>query len=183
MDSALARYPNNHGALSEGVFVNLLVGNTGEADRLHELLKTTVQNGDEGTECLYYYGRNQPLLAAGHCEAAIRGNENVYSAWSNAGYAALDNNDFQSAVARFSKALQLYDASKEKHTVTQELDVCWGLIVAEYYSGDKKDAKTLYRAVKKDYPQFVTTTALKQLPLVWSDGTVKLIDKIAADFK
>jgi tetratricopeptide (TPR) repeat protein len=183
MDSALSRYPKSHDVLSEGVFINLLVGNTGEADRLHELLKKTAQGDDEGTDCLYYYGRNQPLLATGHCEAAIRGNGNNYSAWSNAGYAALDNGDFQSAVSRFSKAVQLFDASKEKHTGTQELDVCWGLIVAEYYSGDKKTAKNLYRALKKDYPEFVTTTALKRLPLVWSDGTVKLIDKVAADFK
>ena len=183
MDSALSRYPKSHDVLSEGVFINLLVGNTGEADRLHELLKTTTQGDDEGTDCLYYYGRNQPLLATGHCEAAIRGNGNNYSAWSNAGYAALDSGDFQSAVSRFSKAVQLFNASKEKHTGTQELDVCWGLIVAEYYSGDKKTAKSLYRALKKDYPEFVTTTALKRLPLVWSDGTVKLIDKVAADFK
>jgi tetratricopeptide (TPR) repeat protein len=164
MDSALTRYPKNHTVLSEGVFVNLLVGNTGEADSLHELLQTTVQNGDETTECIYYYGRNQPLLATSHCEAAIKGNENNYSAWSNAGYAALDNGDFQSAVLRFSKATQLYEASKDKHTGTQALDVCWGLIVASYYSGDKKDAKTLYRAVKKNYPEFGTTAALKQLP-------------------
>jgi tetratricopeptide (TPR) repeat protein len=130
MDSALSRYPKSHGVVSQGVFINLLVGNTGEADRLHELLKTTVQNGDETTECVYYYGRNQPLLAISHCEAAIRGNENNYSAWSNAGYAALDNGDFQSAVSRFAKASQLFYASKEKHTGTQEMDVCWGLIVA-----------------------------------------------------
>ncbi len=83
----------------------------------------------------------------------------------------------------FSKASQLFYASKDKHTVTQELDVCWGMIVARYYSGDKKSAKNLYHAVKKQYPEFVTTTALKQLPLVWSAETVKLIDKATADLK
>jgi hypothetical protein len=105
------------------------------------------------------------------------------SAWSNAGYVSLDNGDFRSAVFDFSKASQLFYAAKEKHTVTQELDLCWGTITAKYYSGDKKSAKTLYREVKKQYAQFVTTMALKQLPLVWSDTTVKLIDKITADFK
>jgi hypothetical protein len=95
----------------------------------------------------------------------------------------LDSGEFRSATSYFSKALNLFDASKEKHTVTEDLDLCWGTIVAEYYSGDKKKAKNLYRVVKKDYPQFVTTNALKQLPLVWSDSTVKLIDKVAADFK
>jgi tetratricopeptide (TPR) repeat protein len=183
IDSAISHYPNSHDVLAEGVFINLLVGNTGEADRLHELLKATAKGSGEFTDCLYYYGRNQPLLATNHCDAAIRENEHYYGVWSNAGYAALDNGDFQSAFARFSKAAQLFNDSKEKHTVTQELDLCWGLIVSEYYSGDKKSAKTLYRAVKKDYPDFSTTTALKNLPLVWSDGTIKLIDKIMVDFK
>jgi tetratricopeptide (TPR) repeat protein len=183
VDSALSHYPRNRDVISEGVFINLLVGNTGEADRLHEQMKKTSQGEDESISCVYYYGRNQPLLATGHCEAALRKNENNYSAWSNAGYVALDNGDFKSAVLHLSKAVQLFNASKEKHTGTEELDVCWGLVVAEYYSGDKKDAKNLFRAIKKDYPEFVTANALKQLPLVWSDVTVKLIDRVAADFK
>jgi tetratricopeptide (TPR) repeat protein len=183
MDNAVLHYPKSHDVLAEAVFVNLLFGNTGEADRLHGQLKSTTQGVDESTDCLYYYGRNQPLLATSHCEAAVRENENNHSAWSNAGYAALDSRDFQSAFSRFTKAAQLLNASKEKHTGTQEIDLCWGLIIAEYYSGDRKDAKNLYRAVKKDYPQFLTTNALKQLPLVWSDYTVKLIDRVAADLK
>jgi hypothetical protein len=115
MDSALSRYPKSHVVVSEGMFVNLLVDNIGEADCLHELLNTTIQNGDETTECLYYYGRNQPLLATSQCEAAIRGNENNDTAWSNAGYVAPDNGDFQSAASRFAKASRLFYASKEKH--------------------------------------------------------------------
>jgi tetratricopeptide (TPR) repeat protein len=183
IDKALADHPRSHDTISEGIFVNLLVGNTGEADRLHEALKATAQTNDEFTDCLYYYGRNQPLLATGHCQAATRDHENDYGAWSNAGYAALDNGEFQSALGYFAKASKLFYASKDKHTVTQELDVCWGTIVAEYFSGNKKAAKDLYRALKKEYPQFLVTTSLKQLPLVWSDATVKLIDKVAADLK
>jgi hypothetical protein len=66
---------------------------------------------------------------------------------------------------------------------TQELDICWGMILADYYTGDKKSAKQLFRAVKKDYPKFVTSASLLGLPLVWSAGTVKLIDRVAADFR
>ena len=69
MERALSQYPKSCDVVSEGVFVNLLVGNIGEADRLHELLKTTTHGNDEPTECLYYYGRNQPLVANSHCEA------------------------------------------------------------------------------------------------------------------
>jgi tetratricopeptide (TPR) repeat protein len=183
IDEALSRYPENHDVIAEGIFVNLLVGNSADADRLHEALKATPSGTDEFTDCLYYYGRNQPLLATSHCEAAIRANQNSYVVWSNAGYVALDNGDFQTALSDFSKAIQLFDASKDKHTVIQEVDVCWGAILAQYYSGDKKDAKALYRAVKKDYPQFTTLGALKQLPLIWSEATAKLVEKVAAEFK
>ena len=183
IDKALSAHPNNVDAISEGIFIDLMVGNAGEADRLHGLIQAAKPSNIDFTDCLYYYGRNQPLLATGHCKEAIRQNEKSYSAWSNAGYVALDNGEFQSAVSLFAKALQLYNASKEKHTVTQELDVCWGTIVAEYLSGDKKDAKVLYRAVKKDYPQFVTVGALKQLPLVWSDNPIKLIERVAASLR
>lgn len=183
IDEAISRYPENHDVLTEGIFVDLLVGNTDDADRLHATLKAAPVPNDEATDCLYYYGRNQARLATDHCEAATKKNEKSYVAWSNAGYAALDNGDFQSALSYFGKAVQLFYDSKEKHTVTQELDVGWGTLVAEYYSGDKKGAKTLYHLLKKDYPQFATTASLKQLPLVWSDSTIKLIDKVIADFK
>ena len=178
IDEAISRYPQNHDVIAEAIFVDLLVGNSEEADRLHASLKAVPAPNDEFTDCLYYYGRNQPRLATVHCEAAIQGNEKSYAAWSNAGYAAVDNGDFQSAVSYFGKAVKLFYDSKEKHTVTQELDVDWGTIIAEYYSGDKKNAKNVYRLLKKDYPQFATTTNLKQLPLVWSNTTIKLIDKI-----
>jgi tetratricopeptide (TPR) repeat protein len=184
VDVALSRYPKDHSVLSEGMFISLLLGNTADADRLHEVMKATEpQPNDEFSDCLYYYGRNDASLASSHCQAAIRSNENDYGAWSNAGYVALDNRDFQSAVGYFSKAVQLFYDSKDKHTVTQELDVSWGTLIAEYYSGDKKKAKALYRELKKEYPQFCTSSALKQLPLVWSAYTVKLIDSIVADWK
>lgn len=183
IDATLAQHPGDRSVLSQGIFINLLVGNAEEAEHLHESLKSTETVPDEFTDCLYYYGRNQAAAAVFHCQAAIRGNENQYAAWSNAGYAALDNGDFQSALADFSKASSIFYASTGKHTVAEELDLSWGIIVAEYYSGNKKDSKNLFRAVKKNYPQFVKTSALKQLPLVWSDTTVKLIDRVAADLK
>ncbi len=52
IDGALAHYPRNRDVLSEGIFVNLLVGNTGEADRLYELLKATNPGNDECTDFL-----------------------------------------------------------------------------------------------------------------------------------
>jgi len=176
LDKLLSNYPTNHNVLTEGIFLELLLENPSEADRLHEVLESTAQRSENSTNCIYYYARDQPKLASSYCEAAIHENETDYGAWSNAGYVALDNLDFPTALSYFGKASQLFYASKDKHTVTQELDVSWGIILARYYSGDQKDAKSLFQAVKKTYPEFITSSALKQLPLVWSSTTVRLID-------
>jgi tetratricopeptide (TPR) repeat protein len=172
-DSALSRYPKSTDLLSAGVFLELLLGNPKESDRLHKLLGT---NSGDATDCLYYYGRGEPSLATSHCDAAIRANGTAYTTWSNAGYVALDNRNFQLAVSYFAKANQLFYGSKDKHTVTQEVDLAWGTILAEYFSGDKKTAKSVFKALKKEYPDFLSTAALKQLPLVWSDSTIELIE-------
>lgn len=181
IDAALSRYPRNHTVLSEAIFTYLLLGDTAGADQLHQALQST--GDDDAAECLYFYGRNQAALATNHCAAATRSNEKSYVPWSNAGYVALDNGDFQTAVSDFAKATQIFYSSKGKHTITQELDISWGVITATYFSGDKKDAKKMYREVKKVYPNFVTTASLKTLPLIWSDRTVALINKITSDFR
>jgi len=179
---ALSRYPTNRFALSQGLFLNLLLGDISEADRLHNLMTAPDRHAqDDSTDCLYYYARSQASLATIHCQGAIGKNGNQYNVWSNAGYVALDNRDFVTARADFSKAVQLYSESKEKHTVTQELDVYWGSLLALYYSGDRKSAKTVYRELKKQYPQFINSVALKALPLVWSPYTIMLIDTMTAD--
>jgi tetratricopeptide (TPR) repeat protein len=183
IDKVLSEHPRNPDAVLQGIFINLRVGDIAEAERLHGVMNAIKPANADFMDCLYYYGRNQPLLATSHCQAAIRGNENNNTVWSNAGYAALDNGDFQSAITDFAKAWELFYASKEKHTVIEELDLWWGTLAAEYYSGDKKRAKELYRTLKKTYPQFATTIALKQLPLLWSDNTVKLMDKATEDLK
>lgn len=183
MDRLTSGYPTNQEVLKEGIFLDLLLDNRAEADRLHQVLRSRVSINDDATDCLYYYGRSQPKLASSYCLAAIRANETSYGTWSNAGYVALDNYDFQTASGYFAKASQLFYSSKDKHTVTQELDLSWGLIIANYYSGNEKVAKNIYHALKKEYPLFLTSAALKQLPLVWSDNTVRLIDAITTKFK
>lgn len=183
MDRLISGYPTNREVLTEAIFLELLLDNPAEADRLHEVLKLRASVSDDATNCLYYYGRNKPKLASSYCSAAIRANESSYGTWSNAGYVALDNSDFQTASGYFAKASQLFYSSKDKHTVTQELDLSWGMIIANYYSGNEKTTKNIYHALKKEYPQFLTSSALKQLPLVWSDNTVRLIDAITAKIK
>ena len=125
-DKLLNQYPRNREVLSQAIFLELLLDNPGEADRLHAVLKSAPSGPDSATDCLYYYGRSQPRVAASYCTAAIHANETYYGTWSNAGYVALDNSDFQTALSYFSKATQLLYSSTDKHTVTQELDLSWG---------------------------------------------------------
>jgi len=184
ISTAVSRYPTSRVVLSEAIFINLLVGDTGEATRLHEILGSKQHTAqDEFTDCLYYYGMNEAVAAAPHCAAAISGNEKNYTVWSNAGYVALDAGQPQSALSYFTKARDLFYAETQKHTGAQELDLSWGLTLAAYYCGEKKEAKALYHAIKKTYPQFATVSALKQLPLVWSANTQMMINKVIADFR
>lgn len=184
IDSAIQRYPKDHTVISEAIFIDLLSGNAADAKRLHDSLsKLSRVPTDDGTDCLYFYSINQPLLASEPCANSIQANEKNYTAWSNAGYVALDNGQYQSALTYFAKAKTIFDSSTEKHTVAEDLDLTWGLVLAGYFDGDRKDAKALYRDIKKEYPDFSTVLALKQLPLIWSDTTQELIGKVIADFK
>jgi len=180
LDKLLSDYPTNQNVLIEAIFLELLLENPNEADRLHEVLHSSAAGSNNYSDCLYYYARNQSKLAISYCEAAIKANETAYTVWSNAGYVALDNLDFPSALSYFGKASQLFYASKDKHTITQELDLSWGTLLAKYYSGDEKGAKNLFHLIKKTYPEFLTSSALKQLPLVWSSSTVRLLDGFTA---
>ncbi|HEV2174123.1 MAG TPA: trypsin-like peptidase domain-containing protein, partial [Nitrospira sp.] len=184
IDSAVTRYPRNHSVLSEAIFIDLVTGNSSDAKRLHRVLEALPrEEGDDAGDCLYYYGINQAATAGSYCSAAIKGHEDNYVVWSNAAYVALDNGQYPTAFSYFAKARQLFDASKEKHTGIQDMDVSWGLTLGAFYGGDKKDAKAMYRSLKKSYPDFATMTALKQLPLVWSDATQELVSRVFATFK
>lgn len=180
MNKLLSDYPTNQSVLMEAIFLELLLENPSEADRLHGVLQSSSAGSSNFLDCLYYYARNQSKLATSYCDAATKESETTYTVWSNAGYVALDNLDFPSALSYFEKASQLYSASKDKHTITEELDLSWGVLLAEYYSGDEKDAKSLFHVIKKTYPDYLTSSALRQLPLVWSSTTVRLVDAFTA---
>lgn len=184
IDLAVKRYPRNHSVLSEAIFIDLVTGNSADAKRLHRALESLPREaGDDAGDCLYYYGINQAANATEYCAASIKGHENIYTAWSNAGYVALDNGQYSAAFSYFAKARQLFDSTKEKHTGIQDMDVNWGLTLGAFYGGDKKDAKALYRSLKKLYPDYSTMAALKQLPLVWSDTTQELVSKVINTFQ
>ena len=122
--------------------------------------------------------RSRPLH-----ERISAANATDHTAWSNAGYVALDIGQYQDAYSDFAKAVDIYLKDTSKHTVTQEVDLTWGLMLAEYFSGHVKEAKETYGGFKKEYPDFVSITTLKQLPLIWSTQTQALIGKMQRDLR
>jgi tetratricopeptide (TPR) repeat protein len=179
IDGAVLRYGRNRSVLSEAMFIDIVTGNSAEARRLHDVwLGAPHGDQDDFSECLYYYATNQSSLATEHCSAAREKSPHQYVSWSNSGWVALDNGQYRTAAQYFAKASELYYASKDKHTVAQELDVNMGVIVATYLAGDVKDARSLFKALAKAYPDFTTMSALKQLPLVWSDRSQDLASEV-----
>jgi tetratricopeptide (TPR) repeat protein len=184
IDSAVLRYGRNRSVLSEAIFIDILTGNSAEARRLHGIwLGAPHGEHDDFSECLYYYATNQPSLATEHCSTARQKSPNQYVSWSNSGWAALDNGQYQTAAQYFTKASELYHASMDRHTGAQELDVNIGVTVATYYAGDVKEARNRFQELKKAHPDFTTMTALKQLPLVWSDRSQDLVSEVFAKLR
>ena len=182
IDTALYQYFRTSSVITEAIFIRLVLDDKQGAKDLYRELQAKSTGPSDFTDCLYYYGIDQPVVANSYCVANKNANDNSNVSWSNAGYVALDMGQYQAALEDFSKAERLYEADKVKHTETEELDLMWGLLVAGYMTGDKEDARVLYSEIKKTYPDFVTVTELKQLPLVWSKQTLVLVQRVIEDF-
>lgn len=62
------------------------------------------------------------------------------------------------------------------------MDLLWGFALAEYNSGQKKDAHKLVKILRQTYPDAATVTGLQQLPLLWSDTTMSRIETILTEW-
>ena len=183
IDAAMVQYFASASVVEQAIFTDLVIGDKVAAKELYVKLAKKVSRPSDATECLYYYGIDQPSLANDYCVANINANSETISAWSNAGYVALDIGQYQTASVDFGKAAKLYGAEKIKHTVKDELDLMVGAIVAAHETGDQKDAKAWYKDLKKSYPDFASMEALRKLPLVWSSQTQTLVTKTLSDLK
>ena len=180
IDAALTHYSKNTSVLNEAIYIGLVTGDPEAAQQVHATLASKVSPSD-ANECLYFYGIDQPSLANPHCQAAINASDKSNVAWSNAGYVALDLGRYDTAMSDFAQAESLYEAANSAHTVTQELDLYWGLLLAGYMAGNKDDAKQLYLEIEKENPDFSSVVKLEQLPLVWSKSTLALMSKVTAE--
>jgi tetratricopeptide (TPR) repeat protein len=181
IDATLTRFSQNHSVLSEAVFIDLVTGNQPAVRSFHARLAAGPTPPSHASECLYFYGIDDPSQASPHCLAAVSADDKSNVAWSNAGYVALDLGQYDTAMSDFSQAESLYEAANATHTVTQELDLYWGLLLAGYMAGNKEEARNLFLEIQKENPDFSSVDKLQQLPLVRSRQTVTLMTRVAAE--
>jgi tetratricopeptide (TPR) repeat protein len=181
INTTLNRFSQNTSVLSEAVFIDLVTGDRAAVRALHAQLTSSPFPPSHASECLYFYGIDEPGQASAHCLAAVSADSKSNVAWSNAGYVALDLGQYDTAMSDFAQAESLYEAANATHTVTQELDLYWGLLIAGYMAGNKDEARELYLEIAKENPDFSSVEKLQQLPLVRSKQTLTLMTKVTAE--
>ena len=176
--AGLTAMPGNPELLQEGVFSALLNVQRDRAEqRMSELRSKWYDSPAEAAaSCLYFYGTDQSSKAVAACERNLFKTPDNPNAHSNYGWAALDANQFNVALDQFYQAVRQY--KEKKLTALQEIDLGWGIVLARYYSGDKKGSSELLNLLRKDYPAAGTLQGIKQLPLVWSDASLLRIKQL-----
>jgi tetratricopeptide (TPR) repeat protein len=184
INAGLASVPDDPQLLSEGIFISLREHDNAEAGRRFSSLEQS-HRGELVTEsagCLYYYGIGQSLDALPYCAQQIGMSPNDHTAHSNYGWAALDANQFPLAVREFSQAYKIAYPNWNQLSETQVIDLLWGFAIADYNTGDKKNAHKLVRIIRKNFPSAATITGLQQKPLLWSATTMTRIESILREF-
>lgn len=183
INAGLVSVPNDQLLLSEGMFVSLRTHDETQAGRrftaLNQHYPGTLAAVAAG--CLYYYGIGQAMNALPYCARQIDLAPNDHTAHSNYGWVALDANQFPLALQEFTQAYKIASPNWSKLTEIQVVDIMWGFTIADYYSGDKKNARKLLETLRHSYPSAATVTGLQKLPLLWSETTMTRIDKILMD--
>jgi tetratricopeptide (TPR) repeat protein len=180
----LSAVPEDAQLLNEGMFVALLARNNTEAKRRFDDIEQFYPNSGSALSsgCLYYYGTLQSPNALSYCERLTNEFPSDHTSHSNYGWAALDANQFQLALREFSKSYQLVSSNWNQLTEVQVVDLMWGFTLADYYSGDKKQARKLLEVIRKQYLSAATVTGLQQMPLLWSSTTMSRIETILREF-
>jgi tetratricopeptide (TPR) repeat protein len=183
INAGLVSVPNDPLLLNQGMFVSLRAHDETQAGRRFASLQqfypgafVTVAAG-----CLYYYGIGQPTNALPYCARQIAMAPNDHTAHSNYGWVALDANQFPLALQEFNEAYKIASPDWNKLTEVQVVDLLWGFTIADYYSGDKKNARKLVETIRHSYPDAATVTGLQKLPLLWSETTMTRIEIILRD--
>jgi tetratricopeptide (TPR) repeat protein len=180
----LSAVPEDAQLLNEGMFIALLARNNTEAKRRFDDIEQFYPNSGSALSsgCLYYYGTLQSPNALSYCERLTNEFPSDHTSHSNYGWAALDANQFQLALREFSKAYQLVSSNWNQLTDVQVVDLMWGFTLADYYSGDKKQARKLFEIIRKQYPSAATVTGLQQMPLLWSSTTMSRIETVLREY-
>lgn len=93
-------------------------------------------------------------------------NPENHTAHSNYGWAALDADEFALALQEFSTAQRLVRSSNISDL--SSVDLVWGLLLANWWSGNETEAKRAYDVLASFGDQYTQVARLKKLPLVFS---------------
>ena len=185
ISAGLVSVPNDPELLNQGMYVSLRAHDDTQAGRrfaaLDQLYPGTLMTVAAG--CLYYYGIGQPANALPYCARQIAMSPTDHTAHSNYGWVALDANQFPLALQEFSQAYKIASPNWNQLTKFQVVDLLWGFTIADYNSGDKKQARKLLETIEHSYPDAATVTGLQQMPLLWSATTMRRIETILVEFR
>ena len=139
--------------LGEGVFTALLVGRRDRAEQRFAALKRNAADSQTtiSTGCLFFYAVERSHDALDFCKRTVESMPNSHTAYSNYGYVLVDSAKFQDAYIQAQKAVSLLDFSKASET--QQADIMWLAILADYFSGHKEEARSwIQTGLKADIP-------------------------------
>jgi len=183
INEAIGRYFRTNPLINEAILIHLVLGDKTRAMEIHTQF-SEMPGRRPASECLYYYGTDQPARAYDHCVAVTSSDGKSFKAWSRAGYTALDLGRYQLALNDLARASTLFLAEdKALHTESDTMEILWGVLLANYVNGQKNDAKGMDDIIRKQYPKFSTISGLEKLPLVLSTQTRALIAKAIADLR
>ena len=183
--AGLSMSAHDPGMLQKAVWISLLNHKEVEAGRYLEAMKklmTPTPEELDAAACLYYYRIDDVQSALPYCQDEIQyrpGNPETYVSY---GWALLDAGNFKEARRQFEQAESLRNPNQSMPR-EQLIHEQWAMILASYYTGDRRAAGSMLKALRASDSSAVDVNELKKLALVLSDPTLKRIHDVARALK
>lgn len=171
--------------LHKAVWVSLLNHNEVEAGRYLEAMKrlsTSAPEDLDAAACLYYYRINDVQSALSYCQDEIQYRPGEPASYARYGWALFDAGNVKEARKQFEHAESLRNLNQPTPR-EQLIDVQWAMILARYYTGDRRAAGSMLKALRVSDSAAADVNQLKKLALVLSDPTLKRIREVLKSLK
>jgi tetratricopeptide (TPR) repeat protein len=178
LQPALSRWNENPRLLGFAIFVDLLQKKYELAARHFSALQDSAADPLDVFEsgCLFYVPVGKPRAAMENCKKVVDSKPDNHTAHSNYAWAALDANEYSLALSEFSFARTLMLADTSSVSEQSMVDLSWGLILANWWSGNEDEAKRIFDLLAANSPSYINLAYVKKLPLVWSDLQLSRIE-------